>query len=163
MLRALRLALAITALPLITSAAIAQSVAFGAMKADVSLPVEVAADNFSVNQSTGMAEFSGNVLIGQGEMKLSADQVVVEYAEGGESRIRNLRATGNVTLVNGPGAAEAQEAVYEVSTGDITLIGDVLLTQGDNVMSGERLTVNLANGTAQASGRVRTVLQPGSN
>ena len=48
----------------------AQSVAFGGMQADISAPVELAADNLTVNQSTGQAEFTGNVLIGQGEMKL---------------------------------------------------------------------------------------------
>ena len=139
---------------------VAQTVAFGGMKADTSAPVEVSADQLSVNQTTGKAEFSGNVLIGQGQMKLSADKVVVQYVQGDTQKIDNLDATGNVTLVNGPDAAEAQQAIYEVASGNITLIGDVLLTQGQNVMSGERMVVNLSDGTAQVNGRVRSVLQP---
>ncbi|MFD1795019.1 lipopolysaccharide transport periplasmic protein LptA [Paracoccus aurantiacus] len=148
----------LTALPVA-----AQTVAFGGMKADTSAPVELAADNLTVNQSNGQAEFTGNVRIGQGQMKLSADKVVVQYVQGDTKKIDNLEATGNVTLVNGADAAEAQQATYEVSSGNITLIGDVLLTQGENVMSGDKILVNLADGTAQASGRVRSVLQPGSN
>ena len=45
----------------------------------------------------------------------------------------------------------------------LALTGDVLLTQGSNVLAGERMTVDLATGAAQVQGRVRSVLQPGSN
>lgn len=158
MRRATSLALMISILSALP--VVAQTVAFGGMKADTSAPVEVSADQLSVNQTTGKAEFSGNVLIGQGQMKLSADKVVVQYVQGDTQKIDNLDATGNVTLVNGPDAAEAKQAIYEVASGNITLIGDVLLTQGQNVMSGERMVVNLSDGTAQVNGRVRSVLQP---
>ncbi|SDD41013.1 lipopolysaccharide export system protein LptA [Paracoccus isoporae] len=139
----------------------AQVMGFGGGGADTDAPVELSADNLTVNRSSGEAEFSGNVIIGQGEMRLSADQVLVRYAEGDTSRIDSLQAIGNVTLVNGEDAAEANEAVYEVEAGNITLTGEVLLTQGENIMSGDSIVVNLSDGTAQASGRVRTVLQPG--
>ncbi|AUM75377.1 lipopolysaccharide transport periplasmic protein LptA [Paracoccus jeotgali] len=142
---------------------LAQTVAFGGIKADVSAPVELSADSLSVNQSTGQAVFSGNVRIGQGEMKLAADEVVVHYAKDSQQKIDTLEATGNVTLVSGPDAAEAERAVYDVATGNITLSGQVLLTQGQNILSGDSMQVNLADGTAQVTGRVRSVLQPGGN
>lgn len=142
---------------------LAQTVAFGGIKADVSAPVELSADSLSVNQSTGQAVFSGNVRIGQGEMKLAADEVVVHYVKDSQQKIDTLEATGNVTLVSGPDAAEAERAVYEVATGNITLSGQVLLTQGQNILSGDSMQVNLADGTAQVTGRVRSVLQPGGN
>ena len=62
-----------------TLPAAAQNVAFGAVKADPSLPVEVTSDALSVNQADGSAEFTGSVLIVQGVMKLSADRVLVIY------------------------------------------------------------------------------------
>ncbi|MDO5612724.1 MAG: LptA/OstA family protein [Paracoccus sp. (in: a-proteobacteria)] len=164
MFRATLIALTLTALP-----AAAQTVAFGGMRADISAPVEVSADSLSVNQADGTALFQGNVVIGQGEMRLSAQSVRVEYADGagagtdGQRRIRALDASGGVVLVSGPDAAEAKSARYEVDSGMVTLSGDVLLTQGSNVMSGDRIVVNLADGTAQAQGRVRSVLQPGRN
>ncbi|TRW99331.1 lipopolysaccharide transport periplasmic protein LptA [Paracoccus sp. M683] len=141
----------------------AQNVAFGGMTADTSAPVEMSADNLSVNQADGSAVFSGNVIIAQGEMKLSATEVTVIYAEGGQQRIQSLRATGGVTLVSGPDAAEAREAVYQVGSGIIDLSGDVVLTQGQNVLTGDTMQVSLADGTAQVQGRVRTILQPGGN
>jgi lipopolysaccharide export system protein LptA len=151
--------------PLLTALilAAAQNVAFGGIRADISAPVEVAADNLSVNQADGSAVFTGNVVIGQGEMRLSADSVTVIYAEGGQSRIRSLDAKGNVTLVSGQDAAEAQAATYDVESGNVTLTGDVVLTQGQNVLTGNTMQVNLESGTAQVQGRVRSVLQPGGN
>ncbi|WP_410218903.1 lipopolysaccharide transport periplasmic protein LptA [Paracoccus sp. (in: a-proteobacteria)] len=157
--RPLLIALALAA----AQPAFAQNTTFGGMRADVSAPVEVAADNLTVNQTDGSALFSGNVVIGQGEMRLSADEVTVRYAQGGQNRISALTASGNVTLVSGADAAEAQQAVYDVEAGNVVLTGDVLLTQGNNVLSGERLTVDLASGSAQVQGRVRSVLQPGGN
>ncbi|SMO83208.1 lipopolysaccharide transport periplasmic protein LptA [Paracoccus laeviglucosivorans] len=130
---------------------------------DVSAPVEVTADSLQVDQKTGLATFSGNVLIGQGAMRLSADRVTVTYAQGNAQKISNLRAEGNVTLASGQDAAEAKAADYDVASGNVVLTGDVLLTQGRNVLAGEKVTVNLESGTANASGRVRSVLQPGAN
>lgn len=156
MLRPFLIALALTAAP-----AVAQNVSFGSIGADISAPVEVAADSLSVNQDDGSAVFTGNVVIGQGEMRLSADKVTVEYAKGGQERIKSLHAVGNVTLVSGQEAAEAAEGVYQVETGQVTLTGQVVLTQGRNVLTGDRMVVNLATGAAQVDGRVRSVLQPG--
>lgn len=153
----------LTALILAAAPAAAQTTTFGGMRADTSAPVEVAADNLSVNQADGSAVFTGNVVIGQGAMRLSADKVTVIYAEGGTSRIRSLDAAGNVTLVSGPDAAEAQAATYDVAGGHVTLTGDVVLSQGRNVLTGNTMQVDLATGTAQVQGRVRSVLQPGGN
>lgn len=149
---------AMTGLP-----ALAQNMTFGGMRADTSAPVEVAADNLSVNQADGSAVFTGNVVIGQGEMRLSAATVHVTYGEGGQNRIRALRAVGDVTLVSGEDAAEAAEAVYDVEAGQVTLTGDVVLAQGANVLTGDRMVVDLATGAAEVAGRVRTILQPGGN
>lgn len=129
---------------------------------DLDQPVEVTADALSVDQKTGKATFSGHVLIGQGAMRLAADSVTVTYAQGGQDRIRALHAEGNVTLVSGGDAAEARVADYDVESGNVVLTGDVLLTQAGNVLAGDRVVVDLAAGTANASGRVRSVLQPGA-
>jgi len=143
--------------------AAAQTVGFGAMGADTDAPVEVTADSLRVDQATGQAVFTGNVLIGQGQMRLSADSVTVVYAEGDQSRIQSMNATGGVTLVSGPDAAEAKEAVYDVASGNIILTGDAIVTRGESVLAGDRIEVNLNDGTASVRGRVRSVLQPGQN
>ncbi len=136
------------------------NVAFGTIRQDTGLPVEVTADNLSVDQATGTAIFTGNVLIGQGEMRLSAARVLVVYRDQAEG-IARLEATGGVTLVSGPDAAESDRADYDIDSGVIVMSGNVLLAQGRNALSSDKMSVKLSDGTAQMSGRVRTTLQTG--
>lgn len=157
---ALRPLLAALLIGLALPAAAQAPIAFGGVKADTSAPVEVAADALSVDQTTGRATFSGNVEISQGDMRLSASTVMVDYAGDDRRRIRALEAEGGVTLVSGPDAAEAARASYDVEAGRITMTGDVLITQGANVLSGQTVVVDLATGSAQVEGRVRSILQP---
>ena len=138
------------------------NVAFGTIRQDTGLPVEVTADNLSVDQGTGTAIFTGNVLIGQGEMRLSAARVLVVYRDQTEG-IARLEATGGVTLVSGPDAAESERADYDIDSGTIVMSGNVLLAQGRNALSSDKMSVKLSDGTAQMSGRVKTVLQTGGN
>ena len=149
------------ALTLSVGAAMAQNVGFG-NRADPKAPVEVTADNMRVDQKSGTVTYTGKVVIGQGDMRLAADKVDVIFTQGDQRRIDVLRASGNVTLVNGPDAAEAHEADYNVGSGKVVLTGDVVLTQGESVLSGERVDVDIATGTANVAGRVRSVLQPGT-
>ncbi|MGH1354153.1 MAG: lipopolysaccharide transport periplasmic protein LptA [Thalassovita sp.] len=145
-------------LPLLASPALAEGVAFGTSRDTADQPVQVQADSLSVNQKDGQATFLGNVAISQGEMLLSADKVFVTYHEDGDG-IQSLQASGGVTLVNGPDAAEAQQADYDIDRATVILTGGVLMTQGQNVISGEKVTINLDTGTAQVGGRVRTTLE----
>ena len=141
--------------------AAAQGVPFGDAP-DPGAPVEVASETLSIDRATGTAVFEGGVVVGQGALRLQAERVEVEYAE--DRRIASLTATGGVTLVSGSDAAEAERAVYAVEAGEITLTGDVLLTQGGEggaALSAERLRVDLGTGEAVLDGRVRTVLPAG--
>ena len=134
----------------------------GGLSADPNAPVEVSADSLTVDQDSGTAVFSGNVLIGQGDLRLSAGQVRVVY-DGATGDIARLIASGGATFVTATEAAEAQEADYDLVSGTLTLRGDVLLTQGASALSADEMTVNLNDGTAQMTGRVRTTFQQGGN
>lgn len=150
-------------IPFVLGAAAASAqgtkVSFGTFKTDPSLPVEVNSDTLDVNQADGSAEFSGHVVATQGEMKLSADRVLVIYNEqaGG---IEQMHATGNVILVNGPdAAAQSDKADYTVASGIVVMTGNVLLTQGPSTLASQRMTVNVITGTANMAGRVKTILK----
>jgi lipopolysaccharide export system protein LptA len=121
-------------------------VAFGGLKADTTLPVEVNSESFSVDTETGNAVFSGNVRVAQGEMRMAAGEVRVVYAPDGNA-IQTLVASGGVTLTNAAEAAESAEAVY---------------TQGASTMSAETLTINLKTGTGELQGGVKTTFVPGT-
>lgn len=133
----------------------------GGIRTDSAAPVEVAADNLSVDQDSGTAVFTGNVVVGQGDLRLSAGAVRVVYSDA-TGDIAELIASDGVTFVTSTEAAEAQNANYNLTTGVLTLSGDVLLTQGASALSAQMMTVNVNSGAAQMSGRVRTVFQQGN-
>ncbi|MDF1856658.1 lipopolysaccharide transport periplasmic protein LptA [Pseudooceanicola sp.] len=136
------------------------SLAFGDNSANSDAPVEVEADSLAINQSDGTAEFSGNVLILQGTMKLTATRVLVTYAED-QSRVQKLEATGGVVVVSGADAAESDRADYDLDQRSIVMIGNVVIVQGPNTLTSDRMTIDLEAGTARMDGRVRTLLKTG--
>jgi lipopolysaccharide export system protein LptA len=160
-LRAFVLAAGLAALA-VTATAQQAKIAFGDLEQDTTLPVQVSADQFAVNNADGSAVFTGNVLVTQGEMKLAAAEIKVKYGADQKS-IDQLIASGGVTINNLGDAAEAQEAVYTIDSGVIVLTGNVLLTQGPSAMAGQKLTINLKDGTGIMEGRVTTTFQPGGN
>ncbi len=140
-------------------------IAFGGFSQDPTLPVEITADALEINQADGTAIFRGNVVIGQGQMRLMSAEARVEYRADGDAtgEIRRMVLSGGVTLVNGAEAAEARRAVYTIDDGRIVLSGGVILTQGRNALSADRLSVNLKTGTGLMEGRVKTILQTDGN
>lgn len=162
MFRPLRMLLLICAMVPSLASAQGAGVSFGGLKQDTTLPVEVKADSLAVNQADGSATFTGNVVVGQGDMRLSAAEVRVEYDPEGKA-IRQLHATGGVTLASKTDAAEAREAVYSIDEGRVVMTGDVLLTQGKSAISGQKLVIDLKSGSGQMEGGVSTIFVPGGN
>jgi lipopolysaccharide export system protein LptA len=156
----LTLLMALWAMPYAPAAAQGATVAFGGIKADTTQPVEVSADQLEVNQSDGTAVFTGNVIVVQGDMRMAAAAVRVEYAKDDRSKIETIHATGGVTVTSPAEAAEGREAVYSVASGEVVMTGDVLLTQGGSTITGQKLIVDLKTGTGRMDGRVKTVIAP---
>ena len=130
----------------------------GGITTDPSAAVEVAADSLSVDQDTGTAIFEGNVVIGQGDLRISAGRAQVVY-DGASGNIASFAASGGVTFATTTEAAEAQNATYDLTNGQLVLTGEVLLTQGPSALSADRMTIDVNTGNAQMEGRVRTVFQ----
>ncbi|MDZ4391758.1 LptA/OstA family protein [Cypionkella sp.] len=143
-----------------TALAQGAEVAFGGLKADPTAQVEVNADTLTVNQGDGTAMFSGNVVVSQGAMKLSANEVRVAYGAD-KTSIETLYATGKVLLVNATDAAQADNAVYTIASGEVVMTGNVLLTQGQAAMSAGKLVIDLKTGMGRMEGRVKTTFVPG--
>lgn len=151
--------LTVLALIGLTQPALAQTnIDLGGITTDPGAPVEVTADSLSVDQATGTAVFSGNVVVGQGDLRMSAGSVQVVYAET-TGDIARLIASGGVTFATATEAAEAANADYDLTSGTLTLTGDVILTQGASALSADSMIINVETGSAQMQGRVRTVFQ----
>ncbi|MCC0017971.1 MAG: lipopolysaccharide transport periplasmic protein LptA [Rhodobiaceae bacterium] len=133
-------------------------------------PVKIDADRFEVFDDRKQAIFSGNVILEQGPVRMQTQKLVVTYTGGTDQRqgnIKRLEASGKVIVRSKDQTATGERAVYEVGTRVIRLTGNVVLTQGENVIRGSNLVVDLATGTSKlvstqsGSGRVQGVFQPG--
>lgn len=149
---------------LVAQVAVAQTagVAFGGIKGDPTLPVDVTSETLTISQKDGSAEFAGKVLVIQGAMRLSADQLRVEY-KADKSGIARLFAIGNVLLVNATDAAAADEAIYSVDLGQVVMTGNVRLTQGETILLAPKMTVDLTTGLGTLEGGVKTSFAPKAN
>lgn len=154
---------ALCATILFAAPAFAQSnINLGAINADPNAPVEITANNLSIDQTSGTAMFEGNVVIGQGELRIAAGRVEVIYNDA-EGDISRLMASGGVTFATGTEAAEAANAEYDLNAGMLVMTGSVLLTQGVSAISADTMRVNLATGAAQMQGNVSTIFNQGDN
>lgn len=140
-------------------------------------PIDIGADDLSVDNNARTQTWSGNVEALQGTNRLRADRVVVYHgrgsgqAEGGAAPnaamgdIEKLEARGNVYFVSPTQVVRGDMAVYTQASDTLVVTGDVVLTQGQNVLKGSRLVVHVGAGKAtmdEGPGRVRGVFYPDS-
>ena len=135
---------------------------------DTSLPIEISADSLEVQQDLQTAIFRGDVDAVQGELNLRADQLTVHYRRGdnGENSVSRIDAEGNVFLSSPSEMAQGDRGVYDVDADMIELTGSVVLTRGENVIKGNRLTLNLVTGKSKMESgggeRVKALFVPQS-
>lgn len=136
----------------------------GGLKVDTSKPIEINADSLEVRQQEQVAIFAGKVDVLQGDVRLRTEKLVVSYSGGGDGAggdIRDLTASGGVTITTGNESAQGDSARYNVVGKTITLSGNVMLAQGENVIRGNELTIDLASGKSKIigddSGRVKSI------
>ncbi len=81
---------------------------------------------------------------------------------GGSSSIKRLEARGNVVVTQKDQVVTGETAVFDTKTNLITMLGGVVLTQGKNVLRGDRLLVDMTSGVSRVesdSGRVQGLFQ----
>ena len=122
---------------------------------DTSLPIEITADSMEVDEGAKTVLFQGAVTAKQGDLRLTADDVTVHYddkADGGGRTISSIEARGNVFVSSPDETAQGDEGVYDVTARTIRLIGNVVLTRGDNVIRGQTLDLDLAQNKSRIQG-----------
>ncbi len=111
--------------------------------------VLVDADRIEVQDRSDRAIFSGNVVVRQGDLSLSANRLTVAYSSaGGGVDIDRIDASGGVRVQSPSETARGDFAVYDLNRRLITMVGGVQLTQGRNQLNGGRLVLDLNSGRA---------------
>ncbi len=154
----------------------AQSVgAFSGFRSGDKSPIQIEADKLKVIDKQAMAIFTGNVKVVQGKSLLKADELKVFYTKGDKSKkvqnnsIKRLEVSGTVYVRSEDNEATSDKGSFNMKTEDVELIGNVVLTQGKNIMTGCRFRANLKTGIARMdsncgkkAGRVKMLFEPGS-
>ena len=133
-------------------------IGFGGVSYDDRQPVEVTADGLTLDQTTGEAVFTGNVIVVQGDLRMAAGAGRIVYGTEGTQDVSEGIATGGVLVARGADAAEGGSARFDVASALLTLSGSVLVTQGQTAIAGDSMVVNMRTGNGSVDGRVRTVL-----
>ncbi|MGN6820680.1 MAG: LptA/OstA family protein [Sphingomonas sp.] len=137
--------------------------------------LSVDADHIEIQDKTQRALFTGSVRARQGTMTVTSDRAEVLYsasivdAGGSPPEISQIRASGNVVVTRPDENASGSYAIYDLNKRTITMIGNVVLHRGVNVVRGGRLVINLNSnaasldaggsklGTSKTGGRVTGV------
>jgi len=155
------------ALALAIAAALCAAPALGQVSAlrghNSNAPVDVAADRIEVQDRADRAVFSGNVVVRQAEMTLTAARLTVAYADQGGIQIQRLDASGGVTVRSPSETARGNFAIYDLNRRTITMLGDVTLTRGESHVRGARLVLDLESGRAVMDGGAAGGGAPGTS
>lgn len=154
---------------LIASLFLATSIPALALTGDSNKPVNVDSANQALDMQGNVATFTGNVIVTQGSIKITADKVVVTRP-GCDSNKTIVDAYGNPATFyqmqdNGkPVKGHAQKMHYELAKDFIELTDRAYLEQLDSNVKGDRITYLVKEQKMQAYGnsgkRVTTVLVP---
>ena len=147
-------------------------------------PVHIEAATLEVRDKDKVATFSGNVKVTQGDTTMSCKSLVVFYEQdnetggkslkaadpgpGGQQKIKRLEAHGGVVVKQKDQTATGELGIFEMKTNTVTLKGNVVMTQGKNVLRGDTLIVDLTSGVSRVEsgkggkGRVEGLFLPGS-
>lgn len=155
-------------------------------KANADKPLDIESDTLDVDDKRKLATFRGTVVARQGDFTLRAAEIVVTYTaqdatpaaspvatatanplgQGGAD-ISRIEAKGRVDVTAKDQRSQSNWAIFEVKKQQVTIGGDVTLTQGKNVLKGERMVIDLATGLTkmdaiggQSAGRLRAVFTP---
>jgi lipopolysaccharide export system protein LptA len=149
-------------------------------------PVHIEATTLEVRDKDKMATFSGDVRVKQGDTTMRCKSLLVFYEQedepgakgkamqaaspgpGGQQKIKRLEARGGVIVTQKDQTATGENGIFEMKSNTVTLVGSVVMTQGQNVLRGERLIVDLTSGVSRVEsgkngqGRVEGLFLPGS-
>lgn len=135
-------------------------------------PVDLTADELEVVNSQCLSVWRGSAEALQDTSRLRADVLKTYFQVAGTTRtgtasstncgaLSRIEAEGNVFYVTPEQRVRGRNAVYDAASETITITGDVVAAQGQNVLRGERLVINVQTGQAQMQTNVKGRNKPG--
>ena len=127
-------------------------------------PIVIDADRMEASRKDGLVVFTGNVVAKQDNSVQTADRMEV-YLDDKSERVLRIVSTGNVKIVTEDcRTGTARRVEYYDDDQRLLLIGDAKVWQEDNVVTGERIVMFLADDRSEVEagpqGRVKSVFYP---
>lgn len=150
-------------------------------------PIKIQSDSLELRDKDKTATFIDNVKLFQDDTTIECKVLVVHYeddpskpntgnnnnrsraprfGQGGDQQISRVEAKGGVVLTQKDQVATGDYGVYDVKANTFVMTGNVVLTQGPNVVRGERLWVDLNTNVSRiesaksGAGRVQGLFHP---
>lgn len=124
-------------------------------------PVTVTSDTMEANTNENKVVFRGNVAAVE-DFTLCSDELSILYDANRD--VSEIEASGNVRIFQDEKRSTAGRAVYDRKQRQIVLTGDPQVTQCNDVIKGDRITVYLDdnNAVVESGGgkRVKAVIMP---
>ncbi|MFA6723303.1 MAG: lipopolysaccharide transport periplasmic protein LptA [Lentisphaeria bacterium] len=114
--------------------------------------VNISADRMEMQMQGNRIELSGNVLVYDSSMNLTAEKMTVFL--GKDNKLERVEALNNVTIrkLDGSESATGERGSYDSKNDLITLEGNCSLLQGKNVMSCKEIVYDRKNQSISAKG-----------
>lgn len=136
-------------------------------------PVNIDAGKLDYFEKEQKLIYSGSVIVTNGPSTLKATRLII-FLEGKvdqpaattNDRVKHIDVEGPVTLVSKDQIGTGDRGSYEKSENKVYLIGNVTLTQGENIVKGDKLVYDVTTGMATVQGgaaqggRVRSTFMP---
>jgi lipopolysaccharide export system protein LptA len=122
---------------------------------ETNLPITIQADSATVNELEGTSVYRGNVIIEQGSLKITADEILIESQALRPSTIvaKSIdKSTGHARFEQatrgskGNILAQGKLIRYNVSLEKLEIKGQASLTQGGDRYEGDNLSYDLPKG-----------------
>ncbi|MFC3068033.1 LptA/OstA family protein [Phenylobacterium soli] len=141
-------------------------------------PVDIASDQLETANNECVSTWRGNVEALQDNARLRTDLLKMYFQKGARpgsagggncGDLIRMEAQGAVYYVTPQQRVHGDNALYEATTDTLTVTGDVVAAQGQNVLRGERMVINTKTGEGHMVGsaqgrnkpnRVRGVFYP---
>ncbi|MEO0399273.1 MAG: LptA/OstA family protein [Pseudomonadota bacterium] len=154
-LGAVALSLLLT-MPVLTTPAAAQ------LTSDSDEPLDITSDRLESEEN--VATWIGSVRAVQGESILTTERLII--TRGDEGDLDTIEAVGTVRFATTEETIAGDKAVYKEEARTITMLGDVIVTQGEQILTGNTLVYWVDTGrlefTAEEGKRIRGIFQTDS-
>jgi lipopolysaccharide export system protein LptA len=121
-------------------------------------PINIKSDTLDLDYKGNVVVFRGHVHAVQADAILTSDTLTVTYLKDFRE-VKDMVANGNVRMSQGTRFATGDHGVLDQAKHTVTLTGNPVVHDGDDEVSGTKITVHLDTGKSQVEG-ARAVFFP---